>query len=167
MDRSFRQLSDCVLQDPSQREILLFFSEAARDSARIDRSRLAQALLSIDELFKFGDDVSEVLDDDNVKLMIAAIGVGICLPVHNPALFDITKLRYHKIIIVAEETESGNRVRDEVIRFIATYLNPLIVAGHVQVPQPSVNPGFTQEEFAQVILNPDTRRLKILTSEDL
>ena len=159
-------LRDCIVKDLSQAELILLGSEAAYEAARNDRDRVTQAILELDPSFVCREEWIDVLETEQCLSLIAALGVGILRPGAAPAvnakLFDIEKLRYGKVIIVTERGEVGRKMRNEVIRFFLRYMHPLVDAGHVFVLESSLEPGFTQKEFVDGILNPVTRKLKVV-----
>ncbi len=158
------RFSDCVEKDPSKAEVLLLFSEAALGAARLDRDRETQALLPLNPAFVCGRELEEVLDDGTCQSIIASLGAGIVIPGY-PEIFDITKLRYGKVILITEQGEAGSRLRNEVLQFFSTYMRPLIDAGHLFVTGTSLKPGFKQEVVVQNILDPATRSLRVVVDK--
>ncbi len=161
-------LNDCIIKDPSQLELLIFGSEAAYSAAKLDRDRNSQAILDIGPTFTIAEELFEVLDSDQCKSIIASLGAGIVFPGREVegGSFNIANLRYHKVIIVSEMCEAGRDFRIEVLRFFFTYMRPLIVYGHIFVLERSLEQGFTQQEFVEHVLDPVTRRLRVIEGAD-
>jgi DNA gyrase subunit B len=162
-------LCDCVSKNSSQTELLVVVSGAAYEAAKIDRDRMTQAILPIDQLYKFEEDLIDVLSNDVCMSLFAALGVGIVFGgnhVSSERTFDITKLRYGKIIVVREEGILGRRASNEVLRFLFRYMRPLIDGGHTFVPETPLKTAFRQNDFVEHILNSVTRRLRIISTED-
>ncbi len=115
-------LHDCVSKNSSQTELLLVFSEAAYEAAKLGRDRMTQAALPIDRSFILEEEMADALGNDVCQSLIAALGTlwGIVLVRAYGSLerlFDITKLRYGKIILVTEQGQLGRRASNEVLRF--------------------------------------------------
>src|SRR4051812_5855712 len=110
-------LSDCVSKDSSKAELLLLLSDPAYAAAREDRSRMTQAILPIDPSFTLGEEIDEVLDNEQVQQIISAIGIGIMFPFEYPTdsqvSFRMRHLRYAKIILATEEGEIERRVQND------------------------------------------------------
>lgn len=155
-------LNDCVAKDPSQAELLLLGSKAFYDAARLDRDRMTQALIPLNPNFVYQEELIDTLENDDCLSIMASLGAGIVISDCAVETFDISKLRYGKVILVTEQGEAGNRLRNEVLRFFSTYMRPLIDAGHVFVPETALQPGFTQQEFIDHVLNPEVRALRAI-----
>ncbi len=163
-------LHDCVSKDPSQAELLLLVSSAAYEAAKIDRDRMTQALCQVDSSFLSGGDICDVQSNSQCQGLIAALGVGVLLSNStemDKASFDMKKLRYGRILIVTENCEVGLGIHNEIIRFFLTYMSPIISSGHIFVPSPPLEPGFTQEDFRNRILDVATRRIQVLGSSHI
>ncbi|MDR3689685.1 MAG: hypothetical protein P4L46_09935 [Fimbriimonas sp.] len=163
------KLYDCVSKNSPLVELLIVFSEAAYEAARIGRDCMTQAILPIDRSFFLEDELAEVLDNDESQSLIAAIGVGFVLADSYASMertFDITKTRYGKIIVVTQQGKLECRASNEVLRFFFTYMQPLIDGGHVYVLEAPLELAFAQSEFVAQVLNSQTRRLRIVNSKD-
>ncbi len=166
-------LHDCVCNDPSEAELLLLGSAAALQAATIDRDRYTQALLEVAPSFTCGEGLIDTLASAQCQSVIAVLGVGVSVPDDalvsvgpGEVLFDIEKRRYGRVLVVTEQNEVGRRVRHEVLRFLFTYMRPLLSAGLVFVPETPLEPGFTQKEFVERVLCPATRRLGVIVAGD-
>lgn len=160
------QLYDCIAKVAEEAEILLLGSEWMEAWAKADRDRFSQACLPIEPDFVFVDVFAEAIDSEVVLAIVSALGAGILLPEYGlefvQIAFDLSKLRYAKVILVTEDSEAGDRVRDEVIRFMSFYLRPLVEAGHLYVPVGPIGVGMGQEEFEARILNKETREIRVV-----
>jgi len=161
-------LHDCVSKDPSETELLILGSSAAYEAAKVNRDRMTQALFSVDKSFLSGGDICDVLSNSQCQGLIAALGVGVLIP-SSPGKdnesFDMTNLRYGRILIVTENCEVGLGIYNEIIRFFLTYMGLIISSGHVFVPKTPLEPGFTQEEFRSRILNNATRHIQLIEEQ--
>ena len=162
-------LHDCVSKDSSRTELLLLCTEGAYEAARIDRDRMTQAIMPISSSFVLQEGLIEVLDNDVCQSLIAAIGVGIVLRGTDEfaeKLFDVAKLRYGKVIVVNQQAEPGRGASREVLRFFFRHMRPLIDGERLLALETPLEAKFTQNEFVERVLNPGTRTLKIVGSED-
>jgi hypothetical protein len=118
--------------------------------------------------FALSDEIVEVLLDDQCQSLMAALNIGVVFNDHSVKvndrmkLFNIERLRYENVILITEQDEAGNRLRNVLIQFFLTYMRPLVRAGHIFVLEYLLRPGFTQEEFGEIVINPVTRRLSVV-----
>ncbi len=162
-------LADCVSKVSSHVELLIVFSEDAHEAARDLRDRMAQAVLPIISSFVLEDELANFLVNDDCQSLNAAIGVGIQFGgsyASSEPLFDVTKLRYGKIIVVTQPGEIERSGSGEVLRFFFKHMRPLIDGGHIFALETPLPMAFTQDEFVEHVLNPVTRRLRVMGSED-
>jgi DNA gyrase/topoisomerase IV subunit B len=126
-------LRDCVSKDPAECTLLLVQTGPLYEAAVRDRDRLTEAVLGIDDSVGrvAGLDLGGILDNESVKSVVAALGAGIC--VDGADLLDMSKLRYHRIVIVVEDTPLGKEVEERTLELFDTVFRPILAAGHVTV----------------------------------